>query len=188
MAAHDVAEQYVEVASHLVLHPTAELGPYGVTPSIPHKADDSSFLSLPLEAVSTLSYLKSPARRRTVLEEWSPLEVAIFEAAIAEYGKDFYKIQKELPMQTVETPEDDDDDGRRRQSYTIASKSTNQVIEFYYIWKKTQHYQKWKDQYVPPYLDVSDDDNEEDGEEEKAGVPKESTTEAGRTTSENGKK
>ena len=70
-----------------------------------------------------------------VIERWSPLEVALFEAAISQYGKQFHQIQKE-----------------------IETKTTKEVIEFYYMWKKTSHYEKWKKQYVPPHLDNSDDE------------------------------
>ena len=78
-----------------------------------------------------------------VLEKWSPYEVAVFEAAIMEYGKEFHQVQK-----------------------AVGTKTTREVIDFYYIWKKTSHYQKWKKIYVPPHLDVSDDEKE-GGDDEK---------------------
>ena len=107
-----MAEDYVDYAVNLVFTPTPSLGSYGY---------NTSAQKYPLNAVSTLSYLKSPLRRPRILETWSPLEIATFEAAISEYGKEFVSIQKE-----------------------IGTKTTRQVIDFYYIWKKTSHYQEWK--------------------------------------------
>lgn len=128
------------MASQLVLHPTGQLGPYGLTdPTAKHNSNNAATWNWPLEATSTLAYLKAPYRRPTVIEEWAPIEIALFEASIAEYGKDFHQVQKQ-----------------------IGSKTTKQIVDFYYVWKKTAHYKKWKKQYVPPYLDVSSDD-ENDG-------------------------
>jgi len=123
-----MAQDYVEFASNLVFHSTAELGPYGYDPAK---------RQYPLETLSALGYLKSPLRRPTIVERWSPFEIALFEAAIGHYGKDFYQVQK-----------------------VVQSKTTKEVIDFYYIWKKTTHYEKWKETYVPPHLDVSDDEDE----------------------------
>jgi hypothetical protein len=112
-------EDYVEFAANLML-PSPGSG-------LP------SYHSLP--TVSALAFLQSPRRRRTVWETWSPLEVSLFEAAIAHHGKDFYAIAKE-----------------------IRTKATNRVIDFYYVWKKTSHYTKWKKTFMPAHLDVSDED------------------------------
>lgn len=86
--------------------------------------------------ISALGYLKSPIRRPTVIEKWSPYEIAMFEASIAEHGKNFARIQNEIGM----------------------TKSVQDVIEFYYIWKKTSHYVQWKKEYIPEYLDVDVDE------------------------------
>ena len=86
--------------------------------------------------ISALGYLKSPRRRPTVIEQWSPYEIAMFEASIAQHGKNFAKIQQDI-----------------RTGKTVAD-----VIEFYYIWKKTSHYAQWKKEYVPEYLQVDDVD------------------------------
>ena len=47
----------------------------------------------------------------------------------------------------------------------VGTKSTKEVVEFYYIWKKTAHYKAWKGRYRPLITesDVSDDDEEEEG-------------------------
>lgn len=58
---------------------------------------------------------------------------------MGQHGKDFYAISKEL-------------EGR---------KTTKQIIDFYYLWKKTTHYKKWKKTYIPAHLDVSDDEEEQ---------------------------
>lgn len=78
----------------------------------------------PLGKINTLGYLLCPLRKRSVLEKWSPFEVAVFEASITIYGKDFNRIHK-----------------------AIQSKTCKEVIEFYYEWKKTDHYQQWKTHY-----------------------------------------
>jgi len=152
--AHQQADEYVEMASHLVLYPVDAEGATTTTSStggeaaaaaangqlhrLPAMLDGSGGgCCFPFEAVSVLQYLKSPMRRPTIIESWSPLEIALFEASIAEYGKDFHKIQKE-----------------------VRTKSTKEIIDFYYIWKKTEHYRRWKDRYVPPYLDHSDADSD----------------------------
>ena len=62
---------------------------------------------------------------------------------MAHYGKDFYAISKEFPP--------------------MATKSTQQIVDFYYLWKKTAHYKKWKKTYIAPHLDVSDDEKDEPG-------------------------
>jgi hypothetical protein len=127
--AHKLVDDYVEVASNVALQSLGQFGPYGFDPAQG---------SYPVEAISVLQFLKSPMRRSSVLERWSPLEVALFEAALAEYGKEFHKVQGE-----------------------IKTKTTNEIVDFYYVWKKTPHYKLWKKQYVPPYLDVSDDDDKQ---------------------------
>ncbi|GAX15741.1 hypothetical protein FisN_3Lh180 [Fistulifera solaris] len=123
---HRLTEEYVDFASNLMLTPISELGSYGYDPSK---------LQFPLEAVSALGYLKSPMRRSLVIEKWSPYEIAVFEAALIQHGKQFEKVQSE-----------------------IGSKTTKEVIEFYYMWKKTSHYSSWKKKYIPPHLDDSDEE------------------------------
>lgn len=137
-AAHQLADDYVEMASNLVLYPSnapalGEKGGYG------SGGFDAAKGMFPFDVVSALQYIKSPMRRPTVVERWSPLEIATFEASIAEHGKEFHVLQKD-----------------------IKTKTTKEVVEFYYIWKKTAHYRRWKQQYVPPYLDNSDDDSEDE--------------------------
>lgn len=101
-----------------------------------------SYHSLP--TMSALSFLTHPKRRRTVWEDWSPYAVSLFEAGIAHHGKDFHAIRKEFA-------------GR---------KSTQQIIDFYYVWKKTSHYKKWKKTYIPPYLDVSEDEDDDEDDDQ----------------------
>jgi hypothetical protein len=127
--AHKLVDDYVEAASNVALQSLGQFGPYGFDP------DSSSY---PVEAVSVLQFLKSPMRRSSALERWAPIEVALFEAALAEYGKDFHKVQRE-----------------------VKTKTTSEIVDFYYVWKKTPHYKLWKQQYVPPYLDHSEDDEDD---------------------------
>ncbi|GKY98334.1 hypothetical protein MPSEU_000791000 [Mayamaea pseudoterrestris] len=125
---HGLSDTYVELASNIVLYEQDQLGPYG------YNAAENSW---PLQCVSTLEYIKSKLRRGSVMERWSPLEIATFEASMAVYGKVFDKIQKE-----------------------VKTKSCKEIVDFYYVWKKTKHYERWKLEYVPPYLDVSDNEEE----------------------------
>lgn len=99
-----------------------------------------TFHQFPLEHMSALAYLKSPLRKISIMERWSPLEIALFEASLARYGKEFHSIQEE-----------------------IRTKSTKEIVEFYYIWKKTSHYKKWKKEFVPADFDAAEEsDNEEE--------------------------
>jgi len=52
-------------------------------------------------------------------------EIAIFEGSMLHYGKEFREISSQ-----------------------IGTKSTREVIDFYYIWKKTDHYKKWKETFI----------------------------------------
>ena len=113
---HQMAEDYVQLTANM-MYPATRLRPYG---------HDPSRREYPIEDVSTLGYLRSPIRRGTIIEKWSPYEIALFEAALLHHGKEFH-----LVSEIVET------------------KTTKEVIDFYYIWKKTSHYKKWKDQFVP---------------------------------------
>lgn len=141
-----MAQDYVDLASNMMLYPLSNLGPYGyaVVGDVAagcdgHNGGMARLASYPLEHMSALSFLKSAVRRPTIIERWSPYEIAVFEAALAEYGKDFLRVRNEIG----------------------GTKTTPEVIEFYYIWKKTSHYCRWKQEYVPEYLDVSE--NEDDG-------------------------
>jgi hypothetical protein len=138
-----MAQDYIDVAINIMLHPLSKVGPYGygntVTTTTTTTTTTSTTISYPLEHMSTLSYVKNAARRPMVIERFSPYEIAVFEAGIAEYGKDFHRIRQEIGT----------------------TKSTKDVIEFYYIWKKTSHYQKWKQQYIPDYMDMSEDDDDD---------------------------
>ncbi|KAL3668161.1 hypothetical protein V7S43_007024 [Phytophthora oleae] len=66
----------------------------------------------------------SPLRVPSVLDQWTPFEIRVFEVAIECYGKDFPRI-----------------------SEVINSKSCGDVIAFYYIWKNDSHYQVVKNRW-----------------------------------------
>lgn len=78
----------------------------------------------------------SRSRAVSILECWNPREIALFEAGIWMHGKEFHKI-----------------------ALMVKTKSTKDVVAFYYIWKKTCHYQEWKAKYTS-------DDESESGDEE----------------------
>ena len=98
------------------MYPGTQFRPYGY---------DIQNRSYPLQGISALGFLKSKLRRPTVVEQWSPYEVAVFEAALLHHGKEFHHVARE-----------------------VGTKTTKEVIDFYYTWKKTDHYKKWKEAYV----------------------------------------
>jgi len=69
----------------------------------------------------TVEQLKNPLRPISVLDDWGLGEIALFEAGICAFGKNFYQIQK-----------------------FIANKTTADCVRFYYFWKRSAHYQMWK--------------------------------------------
>lgn len=97
---------------------------------------DATTGHFPIESITALSVLLSPMRRPMVVEKWSPYEIAVFEAALAVVGKEFHQVQK-----------------------FVKTKNTKEIIEFYYIWKKTAQYKVWKRQYILPEDDVDSDDD-----------------------------
>lgn len=99
-----------------MMYPGTQLRPYGFDPER---------REYPLEGQSVLGYIKSPLRRPSVIERWSPYEISLFEGALLHHGKEFLVVSK-----------------------IVGTKSTKEVIEFYYMWKKTTHYKKWKKQFV----------------------------------------
>jgi len=135
---HQMAEDYISLASSITLPPISKLGPYGYTPTIGQ---------YPIEQVTALGYLTSELRRPTVIEKWNPYEISIFEAALALHGKVFHTISK-----------------------IVKTKNTKEVIEFYYVWKKTSHGKRWKNSFVPEILESEEDSDEEEEEEEESGV------------------
>ena len=114
-----MAEDYVNFVG-TVMYPATQLQPYG------YNAQEREY---PMEKISMLGFLKSPLRRPTIMEKWSPYEIAIFEGSMLHYGKEFRVISRQ-----------------------IGTKTTRDGIDFYYIWKKTDHYKKWK------YTFMSDED------------------------------
>ena len=70
---------------------------------------------------TTLGLLTSPVRVPTIIEKWAPIEIARFESAICLVGKSFAQVSK-----------------------AIGTKTTSEVIEFYYLWKQSKNYQTWK--------------------------------------------
>jgi hypothetical protein len=78
---------------------------------------------------TTLGRLTSPVRESPVVERWAPVEVAKFESAICLVGKAFPQI-----------------------AAAVGTKSTAEVIEFYYAWKQSKNYASWKASYTKPEL------------------------------------
>jgi len=111
------------------MFPGTLLAPFGYDPA------SGQF---PIEQVTALGILTSPLRRPTVVEKWSPYEIATFEASLALFGKQFHQVQK-----------------------FVRTKSTKEVIEFFYVWKKTGHYKVWKKQFKL-HQDLDKDNTDEE--------------------------
>jgi hypothetical protein len=112
---HQMAEDYIDSVAKL-MYPATKFRPYGY---------DTDIREYPLEHISVLNFIKSPLRRPTIIERWSPYEITCFEGAMMHYGKEFHLVSR-----------------------AIESKSTKEVIDFYYVWKKTAHYKRWKERYM----------------------------------------
>lgn len=69
------------------MYPKTELGPFGYNP-VEYR--------FPINRFATLGYVLSPLRRTTVIEKWTPLEIAVFEGSLTLYGKNFNQIQKDV--------------------------------------------------------------------------------------------
>ncbi len=69
----------------------------------------------------TLHLLLTPLRQPSVLDYWTPSEIVLFEAGMCSIGKDFHLLHKLIP-----------------------SKTPNQLVDFYYAWKRSSHYAVWK--------------------------------------------
>ncbi|CAM9717494.1 unnamed protein product, partial [Ascophyllum nodosum] len=137
-----MVEDYVNTCGN-IMYPQVTVGPFGYNPS------EGRF---PLERPSTLGIMRAEIRRPTVIEKWSPYQVALFEGAISIHGKVFHDVAREVEGKTVAD-----------------------VIEFYYIWKKTDHYKQWKSKWraeqmiLRAHEEDSDSNDGEDGGEEEAG-------------------
>lgn len=83
-----IAEEYINFVGD-IMYPKKTFGAYGFQP------EKTRF---PVERMTTLGYLLSPLRRRTVLEKWSPIEIALFEASLTLFGKAFHRVQKYVSL------------------------------------------------------------------------------------------
>jgi hypothetical protein len=48
-----------------------------------------------------LGILQNPLRRPTVIERWSPLEVATFEGSLSMHGKHFQSVSQDVRTKTT---------------------------------------------------------------------------------------
>jgi len=87
----------------------------------PDKEDGAATSDFSILRRTTLGLLNSPVRVPTIIEKWAPIEIARFESAICLVGKSFAQVSK-----------------------AIGTKTTSEVIEFYYLWKQSKNYQTWK--------------------------------------------
>ncbi|UKK00696.2 metastasis-associated protein MTA2 [Theileria orientalis] len=69
----------------------------------------------------SFNILKSSHRQPEVIDLWGPKELVLFELALFKYGKEFHEIQKDIP-----------------------TKSVKEIVDMYYLWKKTSRYKLWK--------------------------------------------
>ena len=64
--------------------------------------------------------LTNPLRKPTPFEIWSPDEIALFEACMCKYGPVF-----------------------SHYSRFIRTKTSQEIVDFFFAWKKSTHYQTW---------------------------------------------
>ena len=99
-------------------------------PAFPHASPSiSPTLQWALLRRTTLGRLTSPIREPTVLEKWSPYEIALFESGICLTGKLFGAL-----------------------AALIKSKTVAECIEFFYVWKRSKNYAQWKATFRVPLL------------------------------------
>lgn len=95
---------------------------------------------------STLGRLLSPLQPPSVLDRWAPREVALFESALCLVGKQFpivaSVVRRGLLYATLRGvlcfdvfPVCDQ----------VKTKNVQECVEFYYVWKKSKNYAKWKE-------------------------------------------
>ncbi|KAF1330270.1 hypothetical protein FI667_g5451, partial [Globisporangium splendens] len=78
--------------------------------------------------------LTTPLRQHQVLDDWTALEIAIFEASFEKFGRKFHLIADQLP-----------------------NKSARDVISFFYVWKKhgsCAKYSESDDEFPEPDLPI----------------------------------
>ena len=129
---------------------TSQTGPTSglATPPVPPNA------SVYLQRETMLGKLSNLWRQRCPMDTWAPLEIALFESAMCIHGKGkllnavviFFLEEKKDIHQFIffafffEPPKTDFGTISR----IIRTKSTKDVIEFYYFWKHSSHYHIWK--------------------------------------------
>lgn len=83
--------------------------------------DEYSSSEYDIYSYPTLHLMLSPLREQHIFDYWTPKEIALFEAGLCSFGKDFYTIHK-----------------------FIKTKTTNECVDFYYTWKRGSHFSIWK--------------------------------------------
>jgi hypothetical protein len=95
-------------------------------------------------------------RAPVVADNWTLREIALFEAAMCAFGKDFHAVQQAVSLKSIRP--DQHVSRRSLQSLTriahdllfrpslmqVKTKTTNDIVDFYYMWKKSTHYMIWK--------------------------------------------
>lgn len=72
-----MVEDYVNTCGS-IMYPRVSVGPFGYNPAAGR---------FPMERPATLGMMTTAMRRPTVIEKWSPYQVALFEGAISVHGK-----------------------------------------------------------------------------------------------------
>lgn len=77
-------EEYLRIVEE-IMYPSKLSSSYG------YNAEESKF---PICRITNLGYLTSPLRKPTVIEKWSPYDIALFESSIFLFGKQFHQINQ----------------------------------------------------------------------------------------------
>jgi hypothetical protein len=124
-------DAYLATVGELYYRPRASAGANATDATADATDTDAAALREHARALAWLrpamaGLLAAPVHKVSVFDKWAPVEVARFEAGLCLWGKVFHRVQA-----------------------VVKTKSTKDVIEFYYVWKKSPNYAKWKRAYVP---------------------------------------
>ncbi|CAH0477795.1 unnamed protein product [Peronospora belbahrii] len=100
-------------------------------PSAILKMKSSSYGLKSRSTFDALAALVSPLRAHQILDDWTGMEVSLFEEAYERFTKDFHAIAEQLPKKTIKD-----------------------IVAFYYVWKKHGSCAKFRDS---DDVNISDD-------------------------------
>eukprot|EP00808_Paulinella_micropora_P010279 g16656.t1 len=104
-----------------VCRPRSQTVPRDLVSFLGQAAETGVASTLDRVTYSAAAALVSPYFEPSVFDSWTTKEIMLFEAGIISLGKDFHAIQKLIP-----------------------TKTTKELVHFFYFWKQSAHYAMWK--------------------------------------------